>query len=97
MKVCVHVLWITVDLAAIQKMGGLSGSNGRSPCRFCEITGERVQGSNHYYFPTKVKISLPDDGGRLRLKRCYDPERLNMRKPRKISSVLRLLGENSTF
>lgn len=96
-KVKVHVMWIT-DLQALAKVAGLAGINGRSPCRSCVISDIRLQVSNHYYLPSKLRIA--DEGeqnGRIRMLKKYDSGNLTPRNVRRIKATWRSLRDSSVF
>jgi hypothetical protein len=46
-----HLILVSGDLPAIAKVGCFKGSNGLSPCRFCQIKGTLQQEKRHYYCP----------------------------------------------
>lgn len=48
-----HLLFICGDLPAIAKLCHLKGSNGYSPCRYCNVTGIANPLRNHHvYYPS---------------------------------------------
>lgn len=58
-KVRIHILFFSGDQPAVSKIAGLSGPNGKSPCRECKITGYY---SNHYYFPSRINTNATPTG-----------------------------------
>ena len=57
-----HLCSMTGDTQAISKIMGMSGSNGKAPCRFCSIVGIRNDESKHYYYPLNERtiVEKPD-------------------------------------
>lgn len=48
-----YVIHIIGDAVWIEKVQGMNGHNGFSPCRICPIQGVYYAPSRHYYFPLK--------------------------------------------
>ena len=88
-----HVLWFTGDLPALASMCGLRGHNGRSPCRFCQISGVWCSTSRHYYFPSRILEMKPSG------KRCFrelcSVGSLRLRNPENVLRILHRINDKS--
>ena len=85
-RIRVHVVMVTADLAALRKLLSLSGHNGKSPCRYCSITGTYVSRSHGYYYPSWF---FADSSRRKKIK-LYDIHSLPLRTK---SSILQTFSD----
>lgn len=91
-RVRFHLIWFTTDLAALVKIGGINGVNGRYPCRFCWLQGCYAQASKHYYFPSWVYDESQESG------KCtyYNIRSLRSRKEQEIEAFYCRLEATNT-
>ena len=80
------------DINAIEKMLGIKGHNGISPCRSCKIRGVRdITGCGKVYY---VPLTTPDVDHQTRP--SVDPRSLSLRKHEDFASVLQQMAAATT-
>lgn len=83
-----HLLFICGDLPAIAKLCQLKGSNGYSPCRYCNITGIVDPLRSHVYYP-----SFFTRGDQHEI--CFDTENIPKRSESGIEETLQKIQDLS--
>ncbi len=78
------------DMPAAKHLMELKGPNAYSPCRTCEITGVRGDGSSVYYVP----LAQPKAHGTIRLR--WDPRDLPMCSQEHYESMLKDIAAQTT-
>lgn len=100
-KLFAHVIHQLSDLPARRKLCLLKGSNGYSPCAYCEITGVRSEVNNTIYYPSYIRTRQRSSINKVRYRKksLWAVKQLPMRKVsdiRKQFKQLKLLHQTGS-
>ena len=79
----IHLIWFTADLAGLVKIAGITGHVGCFPCCFCLLEGFYSPLFQHYYYPARLDSDEEADSA----VQFYNPSSLQLRTVEHIDSV----------